>query len=124
RVVGTAQMPPAKRLDFDRLAATEEDSQWAEVEGVVHAVVRDEVPVPPAVDASLALQVAISGGELLAWVPWMSEAEAGRLVDSRVRLRGVAGAIFNGSNEWVGARLYIPGPAQLEVMEHPPADTF
>jgi PAS domain S-box-containing protein len=124
RIVGTAQMPPAKRLDFDRLAATEEDSQWAEVEGVVHAVVRDEVPVPPAVDTSVALQVAISGGELLAWVPWMSEAEAAKFVDSRVRMRGVAGAIFNRSNEWVGARLYIAGPAQVEVLEHPPADTF
>ena len=124
QVVGTAPMPPAKRLDFDRLAATEEDSQWAEVEGVVHGFVRDEVPVPPAVDTSLALQVAISGGELLAWVPWMSEAQATQLVDSKVRLRGVAGAIFNKSNEWVGARLYVPAAGQLEVLEHPPADTF
>jgi len=124
QVVGTAPMPQAKRLDFDKLAASEEDSQWAEVEGVVHAVVRDEVPVPPAVDVSRALQVAISGGELLAWVPWMSEAQAAQLVDSRVRLRGVAGAIFNKSNEWVGARLYVPALAQLEVLERPPADTF
>ena len=124
QVVGTAPMPQAKVLDFDRLAASEEDSQWAEVEGIVHAVVRDEVPVPPAVDSSLALQVAISGGELLAWVPWISDAQAAQLVDSRVRLRGVAGAIFNKSNEWVGARLYVPAPAQLEVLEHPPADTF
>jgi len=124
RVVGRAAMPPAKHLDFDRLAATEEDSQWAEVEGVVHAVVRDEVPVPPAVDASRALQVAISGGELLAWVPWMSEAQAAQLVDARVRMQGVAGAIFNKSNEWVGARLYVPASAQLEVVEHPSADAF
>ncbi len=124
QVVGIAPMPAAKRLDFDRLAATEEDSQWAEVEGVVHAVVRDEVPVPPAVDSSTALRVAISGGELLAWVPWTSEAQAGRFVDARVRLRGVAGAIFNKSNEWVGARLYVPGPAEVEFLEHPPADAF
>ena len=124
RVVGAAPMPPAQRLDFDRLAASEEDSQWAEVEGVVHAVVRDEVPVPPAVDSSLALQVAISGGELLAWVPWMSDAQAARLVDSRIRMKGVAGAIFNQSNEWVGARLYVPASAQLEVVEHPSADAF
>ncbi|MBZ5595174.1 MAG: response regulator [Acidobacteriia bacterium] len=124
RVVGTAPMPPAKRLDFDRLAASEEDSQWAEVEGVVHAVVRDEVPVPPAVDSSLALQVAISGGEVLAWVPWMPEAQAARLVDSRVSMKGVAGAIFNKTNEWVGARLYVPASAQLEVVEHPSADAF
>ena len=124
RVVGTAPMPQAQRLDFDKLASSEEDSQWAEVEGVVHAVVRDEVPVPPAVDVSLALQVAISGGELLAWVPWMPEAQANQLVDSRVRLRGVAGAIFNKSNEWVGARLYVPAAAQLEVLKHPPADPF
>jgi hypothetical protein len=124
RVVGAAPMPPVKRLDFDRLATSEEDSQWAEVEGVVHAVVRDEVPVPPAVDSSVALQVAISGGELLAWVHWMSEAQAARLVDSRVRMKGVVGAIFNKSDEWVGARLYVPASAQLEVVEHPSVDAF
>ncbi len=124
KAVGTAPMPPAKRLDFDQLAATQEDSQWAEVEGVVHAIVHDEVPVPPAVDKSLALQVAISGGELLAWVPWMPEAEAARLVDSKVRLKGVAGAIFNSTNEWVGARLYVPAPAEFEILERPPADSF
>ncbi len=124
RVAGTAQMPTPKRVSFERLASTEEDSQWAEVEGVVHAVVRDEVPVPPAVDASLALQVAISGGELLARVPWMNEGEAERFVDSSVRIRGVAGAIYNLRNEWVGARLFVPNQAQLDTLERPPTDAF
>ncbi len=124
QVVGTAQMPSPKRVSFERLASTEEDSQWAEVEGVVHAVVTDEISIPPALDTSPALQIAVSGGELLARTPWMSEAEARRFVDSRVRVRGVAGAIYNQRDEWVGARLFVPDQTQFEILEPPPADPF
>jgi signal transduction histidine kinase len=124
RAVGTAQMPTPKRVSFERLASTEEDSQWAEIEGIVQAVVKDEIPIPPAVDVSRALIVAVSGGSLLARVPWMDEAEAERFVDSRVRVRGVAGAIYNQRNEWVGARLFVPNQAQLAILELPPADAF
>jgi signal transduction histidine kinase len=124
RAVGTGQMPTPKRVSFERLASTEEDSQWDEVEGIVQAVVRDEIPIPPAVDVSRALIVAVSGGSLLARVPWMDEAEAERFVDSRVRVRGVAGAIYNQKNEWVGARLFVPNRAQLAILEPPPTDAF
>ena len=118
------QLPLPKRVSFERLASTEEDSQWTEVDGIVRAVIRDEIPIPPAVDASPALEIALSGGQLLARIPWMSEAEAARFVDSRVRLRGVAGAVYNQRNEWVGVRLFVPNRAQFEVLEPPPADPF
>jgi len=124
RVIGQGRMPVPKRLSFEQLASTEEDSQWAEVEGIVQAVVRDEIPIPPAVDVSQAMVVAVSGGSLLARVPWMSESEVERLVNSRVQLRGVAGAIYNQRNEWVGVRLFVPDRRQLEILEPPPADTF
>lgn len=124
RVVGVGQMPFPRRVSFEHLASTEEDSQWAEVEGIVRTVVRDEIPIPPALDVSTAVEVAVSGGRLLARLPWMSEGDAENLVDSRVRVRGVAGAIYNQRNEWVGARLFVPNPAQLEVLEPPPADPF
>jgi hypothetical protein len=124
RVAGVGQLPLPKRVSFERLASTEEDSQWTEVDGIVRAVIRDEIPIPPAVDASPALEIALSGGQLLARIPWMSEAEATRFVDSRVRLRGVAGAVYNQRNEWVGVRLFVPNRAQFEVLEPPPADPF
>jgi len=92
RVIRSAPMPISKRLSFEQLASTEEDSQWAEVEGIVHDVVRDEVPAP--LNIAPALDVAVSGGELLARVPWMSETEARRFVDAKVRIRGVAGAVY------------------------------
>jgi len=124
QAAGAAPLPPAKHLSFERLASTEEDSQWAEVEGIVQAVVRDEIPVPPALDVSRAFVVSVSGGSLLARVPWMSAAEAGRFVDSKVRLRGVAGAIYNQRNEWVGARLFVPDQAQIDILEPPRTDPF
>jgi PAS domain S-box-containing protein len=124
RALGPGPLPAPKRVPFERLASTEEDSQWAEIEGVVQAVVRDEIPIPPAVDVSRALVVAVSGGSLLARVPWMTQAEAEGFIDARVRLRGVAGAIYNQRNEWVGARLFVPNQGQLDILERPPADAF
>jgi len=124
RVVGATSMPLPKRVSFELLASTKEDSQWAEVEGIVHAVVRDEIPIPPAVDVSPAVVVAVTGGRLLARVPWMHEAEAARLVDSRVRVRGAAGAFYNQKNEWAGARFFVPNRAQFEVLDPPPAEPF
>ncbi len=108
RVIRAGEMPPAKRLSFEQLASTEEDSQWAEIKGVVHHVVLDEAPT---------LDVAVSGGEVLARVPWMSEAEARGFIDATVRIRGVAGAVYNNKNEWVGARLFVANRAQLEILE-------
>jgi signal transduction histidine kinase/CheY-like chemotaxis protein len=124
QVVGAAPMPHPKRVSFERLASTKEDSQWVEVEGIVRAVVSDTIPIPPAADVSPAVAVAVNGGRLLARVPWMSEAEAARFVDSRVRVRAVAGAIYNQKNEWVGARLFVPNRAQFEVLEPSPPDPF
>jgi signal transduction histidine kinase/DNA-binding response OmpR family regulator len=122
RVIRSISMPTPKRLSFEQLASTQEDSQWAEVEGVVHEVVRDEVPAP--LNLAPALVLAVSGGELLARVPWMSETDARRFVDARVRIRGVAGAIYNYKNEWVGVRLFVPEQSQLQVLEPAPPDPF
>jgi two-component system sensor histidine kinase/response regulator len=124
QVAGTGPMPAAKPISFERLASTEEDSQWAEIEGIVQAAVSDVIPMPPTADVSRALLVRVSGGSLLARVPWMNETEAERFVDSRVRVRGVAGAIYNQQNEWVGARLFVPDQAQLDILEPPRTDAF
>ncbi|PYV23863.1 MAG: hypothetical protein DMG24_12995, partial [Acidobacteria bacterium] len=124
RHLGSIPLPAAKRLTFERLASTEEDSQWAEIEGIVRAVVRDEISVPPAVDATPALRVAVSGGDVLARVPWMSEAEAARFIDCRVRVRGAVGAIYNQRNMWVGVRLFVPNGAQLKILEPASSDPF
>jgi len=124
QVAGTAPMPSARPVSFERLASTEEDSQWAEIEGIVQAVVNDVIPMPPTADVSRALLVTVSGGSVLARVPWMSEAEAERSIDSKVRIRGVAGAIYNQGNEWVGARLFVPTQAQLDTLEPPRTDGF
>ena len=124
QLAGAAPMPSARPVSFERLASTEEDSQWAEIEGIVQAVVSDVIPMPPTADTSRALLVTVSGGSLLARVPWMSEAEAERSVDSRVRIRGVAGAVYNQHNEWVGARLFVPNLSQIDVLESPRTDGF
>jgi signal transduction histidine kinase/CheY-like chemotaxis protein len=122
RVIHSVPMPVSNRLSFEQLASTEEDSQWAEVEGIVRDVVLDEVPAP--LNIAPALDLAVSGGELLARVPWMSETDARRFVDAKVRLQGVAGAIYNDRNEWVGVRLFVPNQTQFQVLESAPPNPF
>ena len=124
RVLGPVPMPLAKRVSFERLASTAEDSQWVEIEGIGRAVITDRIPIPPTEDVSPAVVIEINGGRVVAHVPRMTEAEAARFVDSRVRVQGVAGAIYNLKNEWVGARMFVPGRAQFEVLEPPPPVPF
>ena len=47
-----------------------------------------------------------------------------RLVDAKVRIRGVAALLFTKSRQIVGARLFFPGMEQVTVEEAAPEDPF
>jgi signal transduction histidine kinase/CheY-like chemotaxis protein len=106
-------MPRPRRPTFEQMASTELDSQWVEVGGIVHAAVMDE--------ANPALDIAVSGGRILARIPSMSPDAAQNLVDAKVIIRGNCGAVFNDRNQWVGVRLYVPDMAEVRVAERRPA---
>src|SRR6266568_1036880 len=118
RVLGKAPLPLARRVGFDRLVSGVEDSQWVEVEGIVHRATIE--------DGHLLLDVAVGEGRLTARIPAYSGTVPARLVDAdaRVVIRGAAGALFNQKNQLLGVLLYVSSLAQVRIEEAPadPAD--
>lgn len=115
-ILGTVPLPVPLRPSFEQMASTELDSQWIEIEGIVHAARVDE--------GNAAVEVSLSGGNVVARIFGMPQRAALGLVDSRVRIRGNCGAIYNEKNQWVGVRLFVPGMEQIRVLERSPGDPY
>ena len=116
RVLGSARMPVPVRAEFGRLASTNEDSRWVEVEGIIR--------VAETRTGELRLQIAMDGGRATGFVPDFNSSIPAGLVDARVRIRGVCGALFNARNQVRGINLFIPTLADIEVIEAGAADPF
>lgn len=115
-VLGEGKLPGAQRVSFDRMASASEDSQWLEVDGIVHSAIIEK--------KHLILDVAVDGGRLQAIVPNFQGASPPSLVDSKVRIRGACGAVFNRKNQLVGIVLYTPSLSQITTEEPGPTDPF
>jgi PAS domain S-box-containing protein len=115
-VLGEAPLPRARPTSFDRMASSAEDSQWVEVEGIVHSAV--------ASDSYLRLGIAVNGGRLLATVPDFQSSVPEGLVDAKVRVHGACGAIFNQKNQLTGIVLHVPSLSQVTIEEQPSPDPF
>lgn len=111
-VVGEAPLPRPLPLSLERAAVGMEDSQWVEVEGIVHSVATPS--------GYLVLSVAASGGKFTALIPQFQGTPPAGLVDAKVRLRGACGAFFNQKNQVTGIRLSVPNLGQMEIEEGPP----
>ena len=118
RILGEASLPVARTVTFDRMASGGEDSQWVEVEGIIHSAVvtRDK--------GYLTLAVAASGGRVTARIPDFHQPLPRGLIDSKVRLQGACGAIFNKKNQLTGVVLLVPGLAHVEIEEEASPDPF
>jgi PAS domain S-box-containing protein len=116
RVLGRSAMPPARLTGFDRLASTEDDSRLVEIEGIVRSAER--------VRSDLRLDIAMNGGHLTAYVPRPEAGIPPKLIDARVRVRGVCGAVFNSRYQARGVNLFIPALSDIRLLEPGPADPF
>ena len=116
RVLGQAPLPVARRVAFDRMASTQEDSQWVEVEGIVHTATKQE--------EALIFDVAAEGGRLTVEFPAFHDPLPTFLVDAKVRIRGVCGAIFNQKKQLTGVILYSPSLNQVHIVEQAPTNAF
>ncbi|HLY59194.1 MAG TPA: ATP-binding protein [Terriglobia bacterium] len=119
RVIGRAPLPVARRAPFLQMASTREDSQWLEVEGIVRSV-----GIGGSKKQLLAINIAMEDGRLTAMVPGLNHSEIFKLVDDKVRVRGVCGANFNGKRQLIGVLLYVPSPAEIFVEKPAPSDPF
>jgi CheY-like chemotaxis protein len=115
-ILGRAPLPKPKRVTYQAMASTMEDSVRVEVEGIVHRVWKD--------DEVLLLDVAVDGGRVLGRIPFSKQEAPQSLVSARVRLRGTCGADFNSNYQLVGVNVHVPNLPGLTILEPALADPF
>ena len=115
-VIGRAAPPKALRASMDQLASSTVDSEWVELEGVVRSaqIIKD---------GRIRFILQIPGGRVAGYLPEHGGIPQ-RLVDSRVRIHGVCGAIFTQEGQMVGVNLFVPGPDEIQILEVGPRDPF
>jgi diguanylate cyclase (GGDEF)-like protein len=110
----------APRVGLTDLLTGTYDSQWVEVEGVVHAVRMTQ--------RHLYLEMKIRDGNIEAMSLKRSDAENQQLtrslVDAIITVRGNAGTVFNAQRQMTGAHLIFPGIETVHIEEPAPGDPF
>ncbi len=113
-VIGHASMPEPRRVSYQQMISTSEDSQWVEVEGIVRQA---EYLHRTATEKVLWMNLAMSGNEIDIEIPWNGSPVPPGLIDARIRIRGVCGAEFNPKNQMVGVNLYVPSLREMSTLE-------
>ena len=115
--LGSAPMPPARRLPIERLLSGAEDGQYVEQEGVVQGINRF---VMPDGQHLFVLKMMIEGHPCFIFAP----PEWGKYVDARIRVRGVVTPTANLRAQQSGMKIGVASEADIEVLRAPPADPF
>jgi signal transduction histidine kinase len=117
-ILGMGPLPrPQKPTAMDAISG-EKDAQWGEIEGIVHPMHTDE-----AGDISFQLYTGI-GLVVVHTSFFPSEGHLERMMDARVRARGVIGTRFNPNRQIVGLVLFLGNLGELTVLEPGAADPF
>lgn len=110
KVLGRAPYPEPAHATPEQLFSGHLDSMWVEFEGVVHQV-RLEASLPQ-------LDVEAEGKRVRIYVARASDLE-GIEVDSRIRVRGASGSVFNDKGQLLGVRIYVPDRTQIGILSKP-----
>jgi signal transduction histidine kinase/DNA-binding response OmpR family regulator len=116
-VLGRASLPRARRVTIERLLTGKEDSQWAEIAGVVRSVSRTETN-------QLFLHLAAGRTRFSVLIPKFEGPAPTHLVDSLVRVSGVSGTLFNQKRQLIGVQHYVPSFEHVTVERAELADPF
>lgn len=116
RVLGTAPLPATKREEFGRLASTSQDSLRVEIEGIIQSI--------DLVQGALRVDVAMESGHVTAYIPSLNSNIPPGLVDSKIRARGVCGAMFNAKGQLRGVNLFVPSLSDVQILEPGPVQLF
>ena len=118
QVLGRQSLPQAGVHSYRELISGQEDSRWIEVSGVVHsATIATNWERP-----TLLLTIDLGPGTITARVLKFDDSYRD-LVDARVLIRGVCGAVFNDKRQLTGLRLYVEDLSHLKI-EQPAQNPF
>jgi diguanylate cyclase (GGDEF)-like protein len=113
---GVGQMPKPIILPFDKLMNGTLDSQWISVEGIVQS---GEVS-----SGRLNLNIAASGGHVIATLAAFPKNWMDMLVDARVEAQGVMEVRFNSHRQLTGLRICVPRTEFIRIEEPPGQDPY
>ncbi len=120
KVLGAAPLPSPRRVVFADLIGGAQDSQWIEVQGIVHSAAITTIYEHP----TLILSVDIGGAAMRVLLQQFDEDDPARLIDATVRFRGVCISDFNEKRQFVGLGLIVSYRADIDVLEPAPPDPF
>jgi len=113
----TGEMPQIRQVSLKELASGDYSYQWVEAEGIAHSAVFEN-------DGRILLDVATEDGRFQAHIVKHSTVDYSSLIDSKLRIRGVANTVFNSKNEPIRLQLLVPD-FDYAVIEVPsPPDPF
>ena len=113
-----AALPAPKRASSDELLTGQYDGQRVEVGGVIRALNRGNA-------GHLFFDIVVGGTRMTGEVPGFGTRPLpDALVGSRVRIRSVAGSLFNKQRQLTGVKLFVSAIDDVQVEEMPPADRF
>jgi len=117
RVIGQAPLPSPHRLPLDDLLTGQRDSQWVELQGIVHSIELDADAVELGIAAGSHKFRAVIGG-------FDKGQNYNSLIDAAVTIRGACATLFNDKRQLVGIVIYTPGLDQVHVDEAARADPY
>jgi signal transduction histidine kinase len=105
RVLRKGELPTPRLFSFSELENGQQDSQWAEVRGIVRSAAVDRTSWQ---EPALAMRVASERGEFSVRVPIAHEQDFSSWVDSAVLIEGVCGSLYNTNRQLTGILFYVP----------------
>ncbi len=112
RVLGSGSMPKARLFPFSALANGQQDSQWAQVRGIVRSAAVDRGSWQ---EPTLAMRIASEGGEFNVRVPISHEQDFSSWLDSEVLIEGVCGSLYNANRQLTGILFYVPRMSFIRI---------
>src|SRR5947209_4339955 len=112
RLLGHRALPKAPLYPFSQLANGQQDSQRAQVRGIVRSADVDQTSWR---EPTLALRVASEGGEFSVRVPIDRKQDFSSWVDSEVLIEGVCGSLYNADRQLTGILFYVPRLSFIKV---------
>ncbi len=117
RVLGRSRVPvAAPRVTVAELATGMYDCQLVEIEGIVRAA--------SYAGHMASFKIQTRDGPILALAPARAGETLSRLIDAKVRLRGVAAVEYNEHRQMTGSHLFFPSLDQLHVLRVTPGDPY
>lgn len=122
RVLGTAPMPHAQRVNWPALATGACDNEYVEVQGIVRSAGLVE---PPAWEwRAVALRLDLGGNFIWAYVRGHERLLEAPLVDGTVKVRGVCLVFSNSQRQFQGTALTVSQSSDVDLLQPGPRDQF